>query len=268
MSLETIHRNWFHEHFFELIFFFILRTLDVFSAFKFVVISFVLVLIVSCHSVNEPVFGGTVTDVDGNVYHTVTIGTQTWMIENLKTTRLNDSTAIPLVTDSAAWANQIASGYCWYNNNDTIAKANNYGALYNWYSVYTAKLAPKGWHIPTADEWAILEKNVTDYYYLSGSLAKVLAATTHWTSTTSSSTIGSNLAKNNSSGFTALPGGYRLSPTSAFKMINLQGAWWSSSQYNDSTAWNLALTYNQTTVDRSYKSIKSGYSVRCIKDTR
>ena len=217
---------------------------------------------------NDPVFGGTVTDVDGNVYHTVTIGTQTWMMENLKTTRLNDSTAIPLVADSVTWVNLNTAGYCWYNNSDSVPTANNYGALYNWYAVYTAKLAPKGWHIPTVDEWAILEKNVTDYYYLSGSLAKVLASTTNWTSTSSSSTIGSNLAKNNSSGFLALPGGLRNDSTAKFSMQNLQGVWWSSSMYDTGTAWNWSLTYNQITVDKSYRSINSGYSVRCIKDVR
>ena len=99
--------------------------------------------------------GGTVTDIDGNVYHTVTIGTQTWMVENLKTTKYNDGTAIPLVTDSTAWLNLTTPGYCWYNN-DAATYKNTYGALYNWFTVNTSKLAPSGWHVPTDAEWTTL----------------------------------------------------------------------------------------------------------------
>ena len=96
-----------------------------------------------------------VVDIDGNVYHTVTIGTQVWMVENLKTTRYNDGTAIPLVTDGTAWAALTTPGYCWYNN-DSATYKNTYGALYNWYAVNTGKLAPTGWHVPTDSEWTVL----------------------------------------------------------------------------------------------------------------
>ncbi|MFZ4572381.1 MAG: fibrobacter succinogenes major paralogous domain-containing protein [Bacteroidales bacterium] len=98
---------------------------------------------------------GTTTDVDGNLYHSVTIGTQVWMDENLKTTKYNDGSSIPLVTDSIAWINMTTPGYCWYHNNAAAYK-NTYGALYNWYAVNTGKLAPTGWHVPTDAEWTIL----------------------------------------------------------------------------------------------------------------
>lgn len=74
---------------------------------------------------------GPVTDIDGNVYYTVTIGSQVWMAENLKTTKHNDGTAIPLVTDPTQWGNLTTPGYCWNNNDETTYK-NTYGALYNW----------------------------------------------------------------------------------------------------------------------------------------
>lgn len=97
---------------------------------------------------------GTV-DVDGNVYKTVTIATQRWMAENLKTTKLNDGTSIPNVTDGKAWKNLTTPGYCWYDN-DPKYYGNTYGALYNFYAVETNKLCPTGWHVPTDAEWDIL----------------------------------------------------------------------------------------------------------------
>ena len=104
---------------------------------KLLISIILLVTIVSCSEKNDPLnqdnsqSASTVTDKDGNVYHTVTIGTQTWMVENLKTTKYNDGTAIPLVTDNTAWHNLSTPAYCWYNNDATTYK-NKYGALYNW----------------------------------------------------------------------------------------------------------------------------------------
>jgi uncharacterized protein (TIGR02145 family) len=96
----------------------------------------------------------TVKDIDGNVYKTVTIGKQVWMAENLKTAKYNDGKTIPLVTDNTEWSNLSAPAYCWYNND--IANKEVYGALYNWYTVNTNKVCPKGWHIPIDAEWTTL----------------------------------------------------------------------------------------------------------------
>ena len=145
----------------------------------------------------------TVVDIDGNVYHTVTIGTQVWMVENLKTTKYNDGTAIPLVTDSAAWDELTTPGYCWYNN-DSATYKNPYGALYNWYAVSTGKLAPTGWHVPTDSEWAVLTTYVGNTYYGGlDSAGGALKSTdkTYW--------LSPNTGATNSSGFSALPGGFR-----------------------------------------------------------
>ena len=115
-----------------------------------------IIMLVSCSKKDDPNNTvNTVTDKDDNVYHTVTIGTQTWMAENLKTTKYNDGTAIPLVTDSTAWTSLLTPAYCWYNYDATTYK-NTYGALYNWYAVNTGKLAPIGWHVATDAEWTTL----------------------------------------------------------------------------------------------------------------
>ena len=99
--------------------------------------------------------GSTVTDIDGNVYHTVTIGTQVWMKENLKTSRYNDGTPIPIETDGPTWGRATAGRRCWYEN-DSARYNSAYGELYNWYAVNAGKLAPEGWHVPTSAEWQTL----------------------------------------------------------------------------------------------------------------
>ena len=146
------------------------------------------------------------TDADGNVYHTVTIGTQTWTVENLKTSKYNDGTKIPLVTDGTTWGNLTTPGYCWHNNDAATNKA-TYGALYNWYAVNTGKLAPSGWHVPTDAEWTTLENYLIAHGYnydsttTGNKIAKALAAQTYWTTYSTTGTIGCNLSTNNRSGF-------------------------------------------------------------------
>jgi uncharacterized protein (TIGR02145 family) len=115
--------------------------------------------------------GNTVTDIDGNVYQTVKIGTQVWMVENLRVTRYNDGEPIPHITNNSNWANLNTAGYGWYNNE--INNKYPYGTMYNWYVVNSQKLCPKGWHVPTNAEWTIL----TDYLGgLSAAAPKLKAA--------------------------------------------------------------------------------------------
>lgn len=222
-------------------------------------------ILAGCTHVEQPVFGGTVTDIDGNVYHTVTLGTQTWMIDNLKTTHYNDSTAIALVQDSAVWRNEKSSAYCWYNNDSTIYKS-TYGALYNWYAVNTGKLAPKGWHVPTDTEWTTLQKDVSQFYNSSGSLAKILASTNYWASCPNSLTVGNNRVKNNTSGFSAIPGGWRNNERTSFTKIDSLGGWWSSSAPSDTTALTLIMRNNISTVEQYPYKPQTGLSVRCVKN--
>jgi len=213
--------------------------------------------------------GITVTDLDGNVYHTVTIGTQIWMTENLKTTLYNDGTAIPSVTDDKAWWNLTTPGYCWYNN-DAATYKNTYGALYNWYSVNTGKLAPTGWHVPSDAEWTTLENYLTANGYnndgsTSGNyFAKSLSATTSWDINTGTSTIGNDLSKNNRTGFSALPGGARNGIW--FFNAGAHGYWWSSSEYFYGVAWVRGLNYDGSGMDLDNCYETYGFSVRCVKD--
>ena len=98
----------------------------------------------------------TIRDIDGDVYTSITIGTQIWLVQNLKTTKYNDGEVIPNIIDNTAWTELTTPGYCWYNNDAATYKPTN-GALYNWYAVNTSKLCPLGWHVPSDDEWKTLE---------------------------------------------------------------------------------------------------------------
>jgi uncharacterized protein (TIGR02145 family) len=199
----------------------------------------------------------TVKDIDGNVYKTVKIGTQVWMAENLKTTKYNDGTAMPLKDDNEEWQKTwqiLTPAYCWYGNN-SIANKDTYGALYNWYSVSTLKLCPTGWHVPTDAEWTKLTKNLGGESIAGGKLKKT--GTTLWKSP--------NVGATNESGFTALPSGYR-NGDGAYHDIGSFGFWWSSSEYSKSTAWFWSVDFNSSKDSRSYGKKENGGSVRCVKD--
>ena len=197
---------------------------------------------------------GTVTDIDGNVYNTVTIGTQIWMVENLKVTKYNNGTAIPLITDGAAWTSLTTPGYCWYNN-DYTTYGSVYGALYNWHTVNTGNLCPIGWHVPTDAEWTTLTDYLGGLSIAGGKLKET--GTSHWAIP--------NTGATNESGFTALPGGWR-GYDGSFHDITYTGYWWSSTQ-NGSSAWERELYQGNATVSRNGSNSKFvGFSVRCIKD--
>ncbi|MEI7489823.1 MAG: fibrobacter succinogenes major paralogous domain-containing protein [Bacteroidota bacterium] len=198
----------------------------------------------------------TVTDIDGNVYHVVTFGTQVWMVENLKTTRFNDGSAIPNVTDAYAWCLQTGPGYCWYNNDHT-AYGNPYGAIYNFYAASSGKLAPAGWHVPTHAEWTTLTDYLGGAAVAGGKMKE--AGTSHWTYP--------NTGADNSSGFTALPGGYRSSATGEFHNVGMDGYYWTSSESVPPNAFLRYFYYQSAAVSyRSNASLNDGFPVRCIKD--
>jgi len=195
----------------------------------------------------------TVTDIDGNLYHTITIGKQTWMVENLKTTKYNDGTSIPLITDGYQWINLTSPAYSWANND--INSKDVYGALYNFYSISTGKLAPNGWHVPTDSDWVTLE-NYLGGPNISGAKMKE-SGTTHWLSPNSGAT--------NESGFSALPGGYRSISTGDFIDEGIWGCWWSSTISNGSV-WRVILTNTSSAFDYKLDVLNYGFSVKCIKN--
>jgi uncharacterized protein (TIGR02145 family) len=164
----------------------------------------------------------TLSDADGNVYQAVTIGTQTWMAENLKTTKYNDGTNIPA---EIFWIQVHSPAYCWYDDDDVKYK-DLYGALYNLYAVETEKICPTGWHVPSDDEWITLETYITNDGVL-GSERTALKATSGW-----------NRDNNGTDnyGFTALPGGYRSNYDGSFSSVGDYAYWWSSTHLGSENA--------------------------------
>lgn len=202
-----------------------------------------------------------VKDVDNNRYDVVTIGTQTWMAENLKTTRYNDGTVIPLISGNTAWATAStngAPGYCWYSN--LSSNLILYGALYNWYSINSSSngnknVCPTGWHVPTDSEWTTLSTFLGGTLVAGGKMKE--AGLAHW--------ISPNTSATNESGFAGLPGGYRYFD-GAFNDIGLFGFWWSSTEFNSSLVWYRLLYYSDDDVSRFSSNKGSGLFVRCLRD--
>ncbi len=192
-------------------------------------------------------------DIDGNVFHSVTIGTQVWMVENLKVTKYNDGTQIPMITDNTEWANLTNAAYCWYGNDEAGYK-DDYGALYNWYAVNTGKLSPKGWHVATDAEWATLINYLGGESIASGKLKE--AGTLHWQDPNTEAT--------NSSGFTGLPGGTRYN-TGSFDNMNFVSYWWTATG-DPGGAWYRELLWNEGNAYRYGHLLTNGMSVRCVKD--
>ena len=196
----------------------------------------------------------TVTDVDGNIYHTVTIGTQVWLVENLKTTKYNNGDPIANVTDNTAWNGLTTGAYCNYNNDPL--NSTTYGYLYNWYAVNDQrKIAPTGWHVPSDAEWTTLTTYLGGESIASGKLKE--SGLSHWATP--------NTGATNETGFTALPGGYRDN-NGVFYFVGSTGYWWSYTETYVNYAWYRTMYSYSTTVTRNYCVKTWGNSVRCIKD--
>jgi uncharacterized protein (TIGR02145 family) len=222
---------------------------------------------------NELSFNTKMADVDGNTYNTVTIGTQVWMAENLKTTKYSDAshTAIPNVTGDAAWAALNNPAYCWYNND--VANKNIYGAIYNWFTVNTGLLCPTGWHVPSDNEFQTLELYIgipADTVGIWGYRGTISHAGDKMKNTTGWKT-GEN--GTNTSGFSGLPGGYRYGGSGIFNDIDDITYWWSSTAYSDGiSAWYRRLdgitpdNVNDHRVYRAAVLYQGGKYVRCLKN--
>lgn len=214
-----------------------------------------------------------VTDIDGNVYPSVKIGTQIWMTKNLRVTKLNDGTPIDLIQNVNGW-DQAKPRYCWYT---TVNDPNNakYGALYNWYSVNTGKLCPEGWHVPSDAEWTIMEDYLVQNGYSSGTssdpsikyIAKALAATSDWASSSYPGSVGNTDLPElrNKSGFTALPGGSR-SVRSVTSGKEGYAQMWTSTESGEYQARARSIAYNGSTITAALGHKMDGRSVRCVKN--
>jgi len=203
-----------------------------------------------------------VTDIDNNIYGTVTIGSQVWMAENLKTTRFNDGNGIPLVTTNAGWINLSTPGFCYYDNNESLYKE-IYGALYNWYAVYNGKICPAGWHVPSDEEWKTLEM----YLGMSREVADLTLyrGTNEGSKLKSASGWNQNGNGTNETGFTGLPGGLR-GYDGIFYYVGNWTDFWTSTEINSNNAYTRGLGYIHDNIGRYEDSKKLGVSIRCIKN--
>ncbi len=200
--------------------------------------------------------GNTITDIDGNVYHTVAIGTQIWMVENLKTTRYRNGDSIPNVTHGTTWTALNTGAYCWYNNDEASNKV-IHGALYNYYSIADSRnIAPTGWHVAAEADWATLTTFLGGESEAGGKLKD--SGSKNWKSP--------NTGATNSSGFTALPGGCRSQYLGEFIKMGNYGLWWSSQASDPSYAWSRSLLYSNISLTRGYSYKQYGFSVRCVRD--
>ncbi|MFA5159870.1 MAG: FISUMP domain-containing protein [Candidatus Omnitrophota bacterium] len=201
---------------------------------------------------------GDIVSYNSESYSTVQIGGQCWFQENLKTTKYNNGTDIPNITDNTQWQNDTAGAYAWYNNN-YVTYGSTYGALYNFYAVATGELCPSDWHVPTHDEWTTLERAVCT----SGTCATDFPYDTS-TIDYRGTDEGTKLKINGSSGFDILMAGYR-EPDGVFYTQGTTAEFWTTSVYGAS-AWFRLLNSSDSNIFRYYYGQTSGFSVRCLHD--
>lgn len=195
----------------------------------------------------------TVTDVDGNVYNIVSIGTQCWLKENLKVTHYKNGTPIPIIANNSNWQTATSGACCNYNN--SASNSQTYGKLYNYYAVADpAGLCPNGWHVPTDGEWTTMIDYLGGGGVAGGALKEV--GISHWSSP--------NFGATNSSGFTALGGGRRYDD-GTYGAIKDEGSWWTSSP-GGVYAFSVGISNNSTGIGSSVVPRPFGYSIRCVHD--
>ncbi len=219
--------------------------------------------------------GTTITDIDGNSYNTVLIGTQCWTKENLRVRRYNNGTAIQFDAaggsggSSSTWQNSTIGAHAIYAHDSVSTPSNltKYGYLYNWFAakgIYTTgtilsndtlNICPSGWHVPTDAEWTTLTDELGGESVAGGMMKS--RGTSYWNSP--------NTGATNEIGFSALPGGFRDS-NGSFSDIRNNASFWSASELNSTNALNRNLNYFNSNVNRTNNVKSVGYSVRCIKD--
>jgi uncharacterized protein (TIGR02145 family) len=196
---------------------------------------------------------GVVLDADGNIYHSVRIGQQTWMLENLRTTSYSDSFWIPEVIENNLWNSPDEPQFCWYQNDNSYKVP--LGALYNWAAVNSGRLCPPGWHVPSTAEWNSLFTYLGGTKVVSNKLRE--AGDANW--------MTPNTGATNSSGFTALPGSFR-STDGSFGTFGYYGYWWTSTPYGNTQAVAIKMITSRAEIYSDAVDVGSGLSVRLIKD--
>ena len=217
----------------------------------------------------------TVTDQDGNSYPYLTYGNQVWTVKNAEVVTYRDGTEIPQVTDATEWQNLTTGAWCYYDNDLTKGK------LYNWYAVMgihdtdpntpNKEFAPEGWHVPSDAEWTTLENYlIANGYNYDGTttgnkIAKAMASTTGWTSSTIDGAIGNDQSLNNNSEFNAIPEGKRNN-IGSFTNEGFNAFFWSSTEWNTNNAWYRFLDYNTSYLNSFSYFEQNGFSVRFVRD--
>lgn len=210
-----------------------------------------LMILAGCYSDRDD---NTVTDIDGNAYRTITVGDQVWMAENLTVTRYRNGDAIPAVTDDSAWSHLASGAYCHYNDEQNNTAA--YGKLYNWYAINDSRgIAPEGWHVPTEEEIITLMEHLKGDTIAAGKMKST--GTSQW--------LTPNTGATNETGFSALPGGYRLDKGS-YHTMGSNGYWWTTTRSYEMYAWTPRLYTGFADVKREPWYEKYGFAIRCIKD--
>lgn len=198
----------------------------------------------------------TVTDADGNIYSTVSIGNQVWMGENLRTTKFSNNDPIAIVLDSAQWPVQTAAAYCYYNNDSSFV--NPYGNLYNWYTVNDARnVCPSGYHVSTAAEWDELVSFLGGETVAGGKLKE--QGFSHW--------LSPNTGADNSSNFTALPSGWRAYNNGVYENLQYMCYLWSSTAQNATDADIVLIGYDSPACYSSNTNKLTGLPIRCIQNS-
>ena len=221
---------------------------------------------------------GSITDVDGNTYNSLAYGNQAWTLENAEKETYRDGTEIPQITELDDWVALTTGAWCYYENDETTGK------LYNWYAVMgihdadsssdpslRKEFAPEGWHVPSDAEWTTLEEHlIANSYNYDGTttgnkIAKSMASTTVWNSSTDTGAPGNDQSLNNSSGFNVFPEGYRIN-IGSFGNEGYYAVFWSSAETNANSAWSRSLNYDYSNLDRNYYNKQNGFSVRFVRD--
>lgn len=189
---------------------------------------------------------------NGPAFSKVNISGQIWMADNLNVGTFRNGDPIPQAKTNEEWLKAGANkqpAWCYFANDPKNGEM--FGKLYNWYAVNDPRvLAPFGWHIPSDEEWSILEN------YLGDEGGTKMKSTSGWQD---------NGNGTNSSSFSGLPGGVRYG-NGTFYDFGTNGYWWSTTEYNTSVAWGRDLGYNKGKVGRSDSFKYEGLSVRCLRD--
>lgn len=200
---------------------------------------------------------GTLSDIDGNEYKTIAIGTQIWMAENLKTEHYANGDIINHIEDPIPWEDATDGAWTYYGNNSEMN--DDYGKLYNWLAVEDPRnICPSGWHIPDDPEWEALLANLGGYLVAGAKMKET--GLNHFAY--------SNEGSTNESGFTGLPGGMR-DYGSWTHDLGLTGYFWSSTNatdYYDLDAYYYYLSRDQDAMLDGTGDKNNGLSCRCVKD--